>query len=127
MPEEVKNSTLNVVFENDEKLLENGILNENQIVLENNLNDVNLKLIMDNNFKEVTIIHFKSFENVNFKFENINDDKIFKEKTKKITGLWCCTKGHPGHVWYDLWWDTVPHIDMHNRLWNETWHPILGP
>lgn len=51
----------------------------------------------------------------------------FELRTKTYTSLWCCVDKHPGHVWYDLWWDVHPHRDRFDRLMPDPWVPITGP
>ena len=51
----------------------------------------------------------------------------FQKRTRIYTALWCCVNAHPGHVWYDMWWDSQ-HTDRHNRRQNSTdWVPMLRP
>ena len=51
----------------------------------------------------------------------------FEERLKEYSSLWCCVDAHPGHVWYDLMWDVVPHTDRHGRKQTGPWEPITGP
>ena len=51
----------------------------------------------------------------------------FETRTKIYASIWCCVNKHPGHVWYDLWWDKVPRVDRHNRSITGPWAPIMGP
>lgn len=55
------------------------------------------------------------------------DLELFKKRTIQYAGLWCCIHAHPGHIWYDFWWDDIPHKDRHNRLWETPWVPKAGP
>lgn len=49
----------------------------------------------------------------------------FVRRTKIMTSIWCCVDEHPGHVWYDMWWDQ-PHEDRHGKQWTE-WFIKVGP
>ena len=51
----------------------------------------------------------------------------FKRRLDLYSSLWCCMDGHPGHVWYDFWWDTEPHHDRHERWIDGSWYPQMGP
>lgn len=51
----------------------------------------------------------------------------FEERLRIYSSLWCCVNAHPGHVWYDFMWDTVPHTDRHGREQTGPWKPITGP
>jgi len=52
-------------------------------------------------------------------------------RMKEWTSIWCCsppaTKKGAGHVWYDLFFDIVPHTDRHRRDWTEPWKVQFGP
>ena len=50
----------------------------------------------------------------------------FERRTKVYASIWCCVDEHPGHVWYDMWWDHNPHTDRHGRKIGK-WEPITGP
>ena len=47
------------------------------------------------------------------------------------TSIWCCspplTKKAAGHVWYDFFWDVVPHTDRFKKLWPAPWEVTFGP
>ena len=51
----------------------------------------------------------------------------FQERGKIYTSIWCCVDRHPGHVWYDLFWDIEPHLDRHRRKMPIPWMPLTGP
>lgn len=55
-----------------------------------------------------------------------NDDK-FRRRMNEYGSLWCCVNKHPGHVWYDLFWDEQPHVDRHGRMIEGAWSPMTGP
>ncbi|CAK0784493.1 hypothetical protein CVIRNUC_007697 [Coccomyxa viridis] len=60
-------------------------------------------------------------------FSSPRDAERFEERLKEYSSLWCCVDAHPGHVWYDLMWDVVPHTDRHGRQQTGPWKPITGP
>ena len=44
--------------------------------------------------------------------------ETFKEALRQVGGQWCCERGHrPGHIFYDLLFDVIPHRDRTRRLW----------
>ena len=52
----------------------------------------------------------------------------FERRAKSFTGIWCCIDQKPvGHIWYDMFWDVIPHEDKHNRLIDKPWQPLVGP
>ena len=59
------------------------------------------------------------------------DQEKFEGRIKQLASIWCCIHPPPrvpGHIWYDLLWDLPGgHTDKHNRHFNATWVPILGP
>ena len=47
------------------------------------------------------------------------------------TSIWCCSvppgPRKPGHIWYDLFWDVVPHTNRFRKRVEATWEPNFGP
>jgi len=78
-------------------------------------------------FKDKKFIHFSSLLGVFGGFEESSSAQAFEERTKHYTSLWCCSHAHPGHIWYDMWFDKVPRRDRHNRQWTAKWAPKTGP
>lgn len=64
-------------------------------------------------------------------FKGWSDDAAaqrFKRRLDGYASIWCCVNAHPGHVWYDFFFDQPPHTDRHGRLINGTaWEPLTGP
>ena len=50
---------------------------------------------------------------------------------KEWTSIWCCsqplTPKSAGHVWYDFFWDVIPHTNRHGKLVSGPWVPTFGP
>jgi len=79
-------------------------------------------------FKDRKVLEFSHMSGSTF--GGFQDKKLtdqFYERTKYYAGIWCCKHAHPGHIWYDMWFDHFPHTDRHNRVWKESWHPMTGP
>ena len=82
----------------------------------------------------IPVVHFSDLRDLNVTstfFPTPHKFNSFVQKTMRLTSHWCCVrppngKG-PGHIWYDLWYDLIPHTDMHQRVWNNTWTEVLGP
>ena len=57
------------------------------------------------------------------------DAEKFSRRIKRYAAIWCCKAAHPGHIWYDMEFDVVPHTDRHMRTWDESnpWVPTTGP
>ncbi|KAL4439682.1 hypothetical protein ABPG75_002683 [Micractinium tetrahymenae] len=53
--------------------------------------------------------------------------KKFKQRLDTYSSIWCCVNAHPGHIWYDFFWDQQPHHDRHNRAVEGMWKPQTGP
>jgi hypothetical protein len=60
-------------------------------------------------------------------FEDEEAAKRFKRRMDEAASIWCCVDAHPGHVWYDMYWDQGPHKDRHNRDIGAEWQPLTGP
>ena len=52
-------------------------------------------------------------------------------KMKDWTSIWCCSQPlaprAPGHIWYDMFWDVIPHTNRHQKLVDKPWVPTFGP
>ena len=50
---------------------------------------------------------------------------------RDYTSIWCCSQPlaprAPGHIWYDMFWDVVPHTNRHSKLVDKPWVPTFGP
>jgi len=53
------------------------------------------------------------------------------KRMNEWTSIWCCSQPPrpraAGHVWYDMFWDIVPHTNRHNKLLEAVWTPSFGP
>ena len=54
-----------------------------------------------------------------------------QRKMNTWTSIWCCSTPlgpkKPGHIWYDFFWDVVPHTNRHQKLVTAPWEPNFGP
>ena len=54
-----------------------------------------------------------------------------QKKMNTWTSIWCCSTPlgpkKPGHIWYDFFWDVVPHTNRHQKLVTAPWEPNFGP
>jgi arabinosyltransferase len=94
------------------------------------LDDHRLRVALEDAAKKYAVLRFNSTLGLFTRHVDDVDHQRFIQRTKHMTSLWCCVQpdpGKPGHVWYDMWWDTVPHTDLHNREWQEPWHIVTGP
>lgn len=73
------------------------------------------------------VLRFTSVVDSFDKFAKKADETLFRRMVAQFASIWCCVRAPTVHVWYDLLWDLVPHVDKHNREWKESWRPILGP
>lgn len=53
--------------------------------------------------------------------------QAFMDRTKNFGSIWCCVFDHPGHIWYDMLFDQVPHKDRHGRTFDGPWEARSGP
>ena len=53
------------------------------------------------------------------------------DKMKDWTSIWCCSQPPrpraAGHIWYDMFWDIVPHTNRHRVRLDAVWTPSFGP
>jgi len=73
------------------------------------------------------------FEDIG-KFDHFDDAataQSFNSMASQMASIWCCVsppaKGKPGHIWYDMLFDVIPHKDRHGRQWSTPWEPKCGP
>jgi hypothetical protein len=100
------------------------------IRLKKGLNDEQLRRGLGEVAREYKVLSFKRIDGAFSRHKSDVDHKKFMKRTALMSSLWCCVQpetGKPGHVWWDLWWDVIPHTDIHHRKWEEPWHIVLGP
>lgn len=80
-------------------------------------------------YKSTKILSFSTMLNVFGGHRNQSTHEQFMRRTENYMSLWCCTKENdvPGHIWYDMWADVIPHVDRHMRGWNNAWTTKFGP
>ena len=90
-----------------------------------------LRVLGAEDIRDVPLIKLGKMDDIWAGFTSEAKDKAFVEYTKHLTAIWCCVRPppkKPGHIWYDIWFDRVPHTDRHNRLWTTAWNAtMLGP
>lgn len=94
------------------------------------LDDDLLMVALEQAARTYKVLRFSTMSGVFSRHKNDTEHNMFVERTTPMASLWCCVlppPGGPGHVWYDMWWDTVPHKDQHAREWTEPWSITLGP
>jgi hypothetical protein len=73
------------------------------------------------------VLHFEDAAALFRGFDDAPRQERFKRRMDISASIWCCVDAHPGHVWYDLFWDQVPHKDRHGREVAGEWEPVTGP
>jgi arabinosyltransferase len=134
-PEAIKGNqmTVNVCEEQLEKCSDGSKpakLVDGALWVMGSMNDQQLKTALGDAAKKYPVLKFNSTIGLFTRHVDDQDHKRFMNRMKLMASIWCCVNpgpGKPGHVWYDMWWDTVPHTDLHNREWKEPWHIVLGP
>jgi hypothetical protein len=75
-----------------------------------------------------TLIHFEDAAALWKGFKDERLAKKFKSRLDMYTSIWCCIDKHPGHIWYDFFWDSGAHLDKHGRqIGRGEWEPQTGP
>ena len=100
------------------------------IVATKNFTDVQVATLLEE-YKDVKVLNFTSMVGAFGRFEDPADAKKFSNRIKRYAAIWCCKHKNPGHTWYDMEYDIVPHVDRHNRKWDDTergkWRLTTGP
>lgn len=94
------------------------------------LDDEQLKVALGPASQQYKVLRFSAMADAFSRHRSDADQQRFVRRTTPMTSLWCCVlpaPGTPGHVWYDMWWDAVPHSDQHGREWTDAWSITLGP
>ena len=92
-----------------------------------NATDVEIANLLSNH-AGVKVLNFTSTLGAFGRHADAADAKKFSTRVKRYAGLWCCVfDAVPGHIWYDMEFDVVPHTDRHNRVWDTAWEPKTGP
>jgi hypothetical protein len=97
-----------------------------KIVAEKGFSDLEVMRLL-HNYKDAKVLKFSTMVGVFSGFEDRQKMELFSTRLKRYAGLWCCKHAHPGHIWYDMEFDVIPHKDRHNRLWEKPWEPLTGP
>ena len=75
-----------------------------------------------------SVVHFEEAAEAWGGFTDAASGAKFKKRLDMYGSIWCCVDGHPGHIWYDFFWDSGAHSDRHNRkIGPEKWLPRTGP
>lgn len=103
---------------------------DDAVRLQPHLTDVQLRAALRSAAASYKVLHFAAMNGTFARFEAEADGERFARRIRQAPSLWCCARpppGRPGHVWYDLQWDTMPHTDLHNQQWVRPWNVTLGP
>ncbi len=72
------------------------------------------------------VLHFTTMANAMGELSDATVAQRFANRMKLYGSIWCCVLAHPGHIHYDLLWDTT-HVDKFQRPWNGSWVTLTGP
>ena len=81
-----------------------------------NFTDVQVQTLLTE-YKDVKVLNFTSMVGAFSRFEDLEDAKSF-QPNQKVRGDMVLQARNPGHIWYDMEFDIVPHVDRHNRKWD---------
>lgn len=99
-----------------------------QVKLQPKLNEVQLRTALSAiDMKKYKIVYLEGAAEIWGGWSNSTAGDKFKKRVDKYGAIFCCVNGHPGHVWYDFYWDTIPHTDRHGREITGPWEPRKGP
>lgn len=86
-----------------------------------------IRLTHTQNVKDRKVVDFSSMLGA---FGGFADPAVgirFQTRLKQYATIWCCVNEHPGHIFYDWFWDVIPRSDRFGREWKDTWVPLTGP
>ena len=124
-PESFKDSQLRVrVCGSGDKCEEEGGKGEIRIPAKLDDTQIQKKLRQYSHYK---VLRFTSMLDTFGGFSKPAKTNDFRRIISSIMSIWCCVRAPTGHIWYDMLWDVVPHVDKHNRRWDQAWDMKLGP
>jgi len=97
-----------------------------KVVANTKLTDVDVENLLREH-KDAKVVRFSTMVGAFGGFVDDKDMTKFSKRLKKYAAIWCCKNAHPGHIWYDMEFDVIPHTDRHNRVWDKPWTPTTGP
>ena len=77
--------------------------------------------------KDRKIVEFSSMLTAFGGFADPEVARRFQNRVKQYASIFCCINEHPGHIFYDPFWDVIPRQDRFNREWTDAWVPLTGP
>lgn len=99
-----------------------------EVWLQHGRNEAEIQAALAELSSKYSVIHFEDAKAAWGGFSDEEIAKKFKKRLDMYGSLWCCVEGHPGHIWYDFFWDSGPHTDRHNRqIGPGKWMPRTGP
>lgn len=92
------------------------------------MHDPHTSLASPQQFEDRSLMLFDTVLDAFGGFEDADTTRRFHNRLRDVPGFFCCIAEQPhGNVFYDMWYDVIPHTDRFNREFSEKWHPILGP
>ena len=71
------------------------------------------------------------FDTMHGAFGGFRDDGVTQRFTNRLSqyaSLFCCIDEQPrGNVFYDFWFDSIPHTDRFGRTYDGGWEVRMGP
>ena len=78
----------------------------------------------------VRVLHFDHMGDL-FKTLPADEAEVEMRRMRDWTSIWCCSQPPKpraaGHIWYDLFWDVIPHVTRHGKTFDQPWVPTFGP
>lgn len=92
--------------------------------------DIRERFGVESEYKDKALIRFGQLEKfwLGFHEELQTERSLHKTHVEELAPFlqhWCCVRppeGKPGHIWYDINFDEVPHKDKFNRHWENGWN-----
>ncbi|KAI3434501.1 hypothetical protein D9Q98_002576 [Chlorella vulgaris] len=102
--------------------------NNTRRLVQPGLNDQQVKaILMQGELAKAKVLRVVGIEWLFGAWADVASEERFKRRLDRYGSIWCCVDAHPGHIWYDFFFDQAPHQDRHGRMFEKGWRPLTGP
>jgi len=89
-----------------------------------------LAILSTAEMRSVRVLHFERMPDL-YATLPADEGELEQQRMRDWVSIWCCSKPpNPkaaGHVWYDFFWDVIPHTNRHRKLVSGPWEWSFGP
>lgn len=106
------------------------LINNRLVKLRAARTDVQIRNALLSHADKFDLIEFENPTKLWKGFQDDEKEKKFQARYGPAASLWCCVNppaGGAGHVYYDFFWDILPHVNRFGNKVTSAWKPALGP